>query len=651
MADQKLSALSSITIASANDIFYIVSTGASSTSQKITFAQVKSSLALKTFAGTGNKYIMTDTGADTVSSFRLVQSGNSITISTANNNIVINALTGNLSTKQDSISFPLSVGSGGTGNNSFGVAQILVSNDSNAFENIASLSSGSLVVGSATTEIPGVLGVGSQGQILSVDSSQGNWLKWVNSSGAGGVTYAPTGGLYITFSADTLLSNEKVLTAGSSVTITTDAGAVYINAITNAAGAAVAAGSDTQIQVNSQNSLAAFPKLVWANDTGRLSVRGDLYFLPGSNRAIIVQAQNSTNTQGNQLIIQGGLGNGTSGGGEVVIVGGDGGASGAGGDIWIDGGDGGATSGKGGDIEMAGGFAVGDGDGGIMYLQGGDAATSGGTNRNGGYIGLQMGAPAGTGTAGFLQIINHAGFDISVIFDDISASRRVVWPNSSGTIPVAARYPILLSSGGNLSIGTGGTVGQMLITSAGGPGDVAWVNTGGGAGGGTQTIRIPMALLSVKISSANAYWTAKSGVQLDAAHVQFADSGVGIAQYWCEIPNNVSSTENWNIFLKHEVESGSGGNVALTLCGQVMSDGSVFDANTIVLLSARSFPTYMFGTMAVTSMATGVMDNTLGLAANQTFYLAIQRLGNNAGDTVNALWNLKVPTLQLDVNT
>ncbi len=46
--------------------------------------------------------------------------------------------------------------------------------------------------------------------------------------------YAPTGGNYIAFSADANLSAEKVLTAGSSVTTHTDASAFYVNATTNA---------------------------------------------------------------------------------------------------------------------------------------------------------------------------------------------------------------------------------------------------------------------------------------------------------------------------------------------------------------------------------------------------------------------------------
>lgn len=196
----------------------------------------------------------------------------------------------------------------------------------------------------------------------------------------------------------------------------------------------------------------------------------------------------------------------------------------------------------------------------------------------------------------------------------------------------------LVQSGNSITINT---AGNLIVINA--------VTNGGG--GGTQTVRIPMALLTVKINSGNAFWTAKSGSQVDAGHVQFVDSGLGIATYWCEVPNNINSTENWNLFFKHDPDSGGGGNVALTFIGQVLSDGSVMDANTTVLLSARSFPTYAAGTLAVTSAATGVMDGTMGLVANQTLHVMVNRLGDNAGDTVSAAWNLKSLLLQMDINS
>lgn len=71
-------------------------------------------------------------------------------------------------------------------------------------------------------------------------SSAGNptYFSWVNTAGAGAssVIYAPTGGEYVTYVANNTLSAERVLTAGSSVMLVTDATAIYINALTGGAG-------------------------------------------------------------------------------------------------------------------------------------------------------------------------------------------------------------------------------------------------------------------------------------------------------------------------------------------------------------------------------------------------------------------------------
>jgi hypothetical protein len=64
-----------------------------------------------------------------------------------------------------------------------------------------------------------------------------------NNQGGGGATantsaivYAPTGGAYVAYVADAQLSSEKVLTASNNITITTDAGAIYISANTGTGG-------------------------------------------------------------------------------------------------------------------------------------------------------------------------------------------------------------------------------------------------------------------------------------------------------------------------------------------------------------------------------------------------------------------------------
>lgn len=69
------------------------------------------------------------------------------------------------------------------------------------------------------------------------------YINALTNAAVGGPVYAPTGGTYVAYVADGGLSAEKVLTAGSSVTIVTDATAIYINALTNAASGVVYAPS------------------------------------------------------------------------------------------------------------------------------------------------------------------------------------------------------------------------------------------------------------------------------------------------------------------------------------------------------------------------------------------------------------------------
>jgi hypothetical protein len=65
-----------------------------------------------------------------------------------------------------------------------------------------------------------------------LSSSSPGQVTYSPPAGGSSAVYAPTGGNYIAFLADGDLTNEKVLTAGSSVTTHTDATAIYINATT-----------------------------------------------------------------------------------------------------------------------------------------------------------------------------------------------------------------------------------------------------------------------------------------------------------------------------------------------------------------------------------------------------------------------------------
>jgi len=85
---------------------------------------------------------------------------------------------------------------------------------------------------------------GGAGQVLITSGGVSGGLTWVNTlGGATGSVYAPTGGSYIVFSADTDLTNEKVLTASNNITITTDSTTIWISATTGAAGAGGGSGT------------------------------------------------------------------------------------------------------------------------------------------------------------------------------------------------------------------------------------------------------------------------------------------------------------------------------------------------------------------------------------------------------------------------
>ena len=64
-------------------------------------------------------------------------------------------------------------------------------------------------------------------------------------SGAGG-TGAPTDAQYVTWAANATLTAERILTAGSSVTIVTDATAIYVNALTGGGASTVYAATGNQ---------------------------------------------------------------------------------------------------------------------------------------------------------------------------------------------------------------------------------------------------------------------------------------------------------------------------------------------------------------------------------------------------------------------
>lgn len=96
--------------------------------------------------------------------------------------------------------------------------------------------------GNATIPNSKVLKAGS-----SVTTHTDSTSIYINATTGGGAASSgglmSTGGLFVAWSSDTTMSNERVLMAGSSVTIITDATSIYINAITNSGAASSTPGS------------------------------------------------------------------------------------------------------------------------------------------------------------------------------------------------------------------------------------------------------------------------------------------------------------------------------------------------------------------------------------------------------------------------
>lgn len=155
--------------------------------------------------------------------------------------VTISATTGAGGSSQAPITFPLIVGSGGTGQVTITSNRLLMGAGTAPITVVPNpLDQGEFYVGSDTSLIPFNFIIGGQGQVLSVNSSQALGLQWINSNALGSsssVQYAATGNNYVVMNLAGDLTNEyRLVQSGNSITITTDANTIVINAVTGGGG-------------------------------------------------------------------------------------------------------------------------------------------------------------------------------------------------------------------------------------------------------------------------------------------------------------------------------------------------------------------------------------------------------------------------------
>lgn len=202
-------------------------------------------------AGTGPFYLLHTSANGTLPLSKIISAGNNITITTNSVAVFIAATTGS--------------GSGTPGGND---SEIQV-NSQNAFAGFPNLrwvaSSNSLDLNTAgrirhggVAEVDGIAPTGVTGLIW-LDTSSSVAPVALNTS-----VFATTGSYFIVGSNESAYPFSKVIKAGSSVTTHTDSTSFYINAITNAGGGAVYAPTGGFYAVYSSDPLLTNEKIITA---------------------------------------------------------------------------------------------------------------------------------------------------------------------------------------------------------------------------------------------------------------------------------------------------------------------------------------------------------------------------------------------------
>jgi len=163
------------------------------------------------------------------------------------------------------------------------------------------------------------------------------------------------------------------------------------------------------------------------------------------------------------------------------------------------------------------------------------------------------------------------------------------------------------------------------------------------------TVKIPLELLTVEVNSGNCFWTAKSGTNLDQSYIAFVDSGRGVATFWGYVPNNLAASPLWSLDAIHTVDSGSGGNVIVSVYGRSTSHTSTIDIAPTLLVSSASISTQTSNVVTYSSLSGGNFDGVVALSATNYLFVKFYRHADSSGDTISAQWNLMSLVLRCDV--
>jgi hypothetical protein len=176
-----------------------------------------------------------------------------------------------------------------------------------------------------------------------------------------------------------------------------------------------------------------------------------------------------------------------------------------------------------------------------------------------------------------------------------------------------------------------------------------WDQAGTG-GSATRTTTLPMQLMSIDVSNANAFQDVIDGTNFDYSGVRFVDAATGTAFYKFQVPPNLAATPAWNLILTHKAVSGGGGNAVLTVSAKDYLTNAPLDAALTTLHSAATFAVSTSANTTITTLSGTNYDSTESLGTGNFLVVSISRIGGSGSDTLSADWMLLNVSVRFDAN-